>query len=209
MLADAPPRHRPLDDPRLVAGDLALDFVNTVGYRLDPSRSDDKLTTLEDVARWMGHAGLPDPQDWLARVRRDRRALAATRRVREDLYALFRARIDRAQAPADALARVESLLDRCHRARVLVDAGPMLAWRWDRRAVVDELLYPIVLAALALLTAPRGDAIACCEGQGCGWLFLDTSPTRRRRWCSMDDCGNRAKARAYYRRHAPPSGREA
>ena len=30
---------------------------------------------------------------------------------------------------------------------------------------------------------------------GCGWLFLDRSRNGSRRWCSMDDCGARAKAR--------------
>jgi predicted RNA-binding Zn ribbon-like protein len=37
-----------------------------------------------------------------------------------------------------------------------------------------------------------------CEGDVCGWLFLDRSPAGRRRWCSMRDCGNRAKARRHY-----------
>jgi predicted RNA-binding Zn ribbon-like protein len=35
---------------------------------------------------------------------------------------------------------------------------------------------------------------------GCGWLFLDTSKNHSRRWCSMDACGNQAKARRHYRR---------
>ena len=33
------------------------------------------------------------------------------------------------------------------------------------------------------------------EDGGCGWLFLDRSRNSSRRWCSMDDCGARAKAR--------------
>src|SRR5699024_10403516 len=42
----------------------------------------------------------------------------------------------------------------------------------------------------------------------CTWLFLDPSPTRRRRWCSMAICGNRAKAQRHQRQWAtlpPPS----
>ena len=35
---------------------------------------------------------------------------------------------------------------------------------------------------------------------GCGWVFLDETKNRRRRWCSMKDCGNRAKARRHYAR---------
>jgi predicted RNA-binding Zn ribbon-like protein len=39
-----------------------------------------------------------------------------------------------------------------------------------------------------LKTCPLADG-------GCGWLFLDRSRNSSRRWCSMDDCGARAKAR--------------
>ena len=37
-----------------------------------------------------------------------------------------------------------------------------------------------------------------CDGDGCAWLFIDTSKNRTRRWCDMAICGNRAKARRHY-----------
>jgi predicted RNA-binding Zn ribbon-like protein len=43
--------------------------------------------------------------------------------------------------------------------------------------------------------------IGICEGGLCGWLFLDESRGKRRRWCDMNDCGGRAKARRYYDKH--------
>jgi predicted RNA-binding Zn ribbon-like protein len=39
-----------------------------------------------------------------------------------------------------------------------------------------------------------------CADTDCGWLFLDMSRNRSRRWCDMKSCGNRAKARRYYKR---------
>lgn len=39
-----------------------------------------------------------------------------------------------------------------------------------------------------------------CEDQHCGWVFLDTSRHRIRRWCSASDCGNRNRVRAHYSR---------
>jgi len=40
----------------------------------------------------------------------------------------------------------------------------------------------------------------------CAWLFLDTSRNHSRRFCSMDECGNRAKQRRHYqrRKHSQP-----
>ncbi|MGQ9734572.1 MAG: CGNR zinc finger domain-containing protein [Candidatus Bipolaricaulia bacterium] len=37
-----------------------------------------------------------------------------------------------------------------------------------------------------------------CADPRCGWLFLDRSRNRTRRWCDMKGCGNRAKVRRYY-----------
>ncbi len=36
------------------------------------------------------------------------------------------------------------------------------------------------------------------ESESCGWLFLDTTKNRSRRWCSMAYCGNRVKALRFY-----------
>ncbi|MGK9243238.1 CGNR zinc finger domain-containing protein, partial [Inquilinus limosus] len=57
------------------------------------------------------------------------------------------------------------------------------------------LLRPIALSAAALLTGPRAGRVRQCQDErGCGWLFIDESRAQNRRWCSMGDCGNRAKA---------------
>jgi predicted RNA-binding Zn ribbon-like protein len=40
----------------------------------------------------------------------------------------------------------------------------------------------------------------CADAKGCGWLFLDESRAGTRRWCSMGECGNRAKAHRHYLR---------
>jgi predicted RNA-binding Zn ribbon-like protein len=34
----------------------------------------------------------------------------------------------------------------------------------------------------------------------CGWLFVDETRNHSRRFCSMKDCGNRAKQRRYWKR---------
>jgi predicted RNA-binding Zn ribbon-like protein len=57
------------------------------------------------------------------------------------------------------------------------------------------------------MTGPRAERVRqCADEQGCGWLFLDQSRLNNRRWCSMGDCGNRAKARRHYRRKNEVSG---
>jgi predicted RNA-binding Zn ribbon-like protein len=69
-------------------------------------------------------------------------------------------------------------------------------------------LYPIVKSAADLLVSAQLDRIRVCADPQCGWLFLDSSRNRSRRWCSMDTCGNRAKARRFYKRHQQNQGEQ-
>ncbi len=41
----------------------------------------------------------------------------------------------------------------------------------------------------------------CCGLQSCGWAFYDATRSRTKRWCSMQSCGSRHKAREYYKRN--------
>lgn len=41
-----------------------------------------------------------------------------------------------------------------------------------------------------------------CPADDCLWAFYDKSRNRSRTWCRMDECGNRAKVRAFRERHA-------
>jgi len=59
----------------------------------------------------------------------------------------------------------------------------------------------VARSAAELLTSDNVDRVRECEDdRGCGYLFIDQSKNRSRRWCSMESCGNRAKARRYYAR---------
>ncbi len=40
-----------------------------------------------------------------------------------------------------------------------------------------------------------------CGADECRWAFYDRSKNRSSRWCTMESCGNRAKARRYRKQH--------
>lgn len=91
----------------------------------------------------------------------------------------------------------------------LVRATEGYRWRWpEGTQALEQLLWPIICSAIDLLTSPEVRRVKVCPGLGdCGWLFLDTSKSGRRRWCSMESCGSRSKMRRYYARtHARPVG---
>jgi predicted RNA-binding Zn ribbon-like protein len=72
---------------------------------------------------------------------------------------------------------------------------------WPEPRTVRQLGWEVAVSAIELLTQGPVDRLGECPS--CGWLFLDTSKNRRRRWCSMATCGSRDKARRYYERHSP------
>jgi predicted RNA-binding Zn ribbon-like protein len=46
------------------------------------------------------------------------------------------------------------------------------------------------------------DRLKLCSEDGCRWAFYDRSKNHSSRWCTMETCGNRAKARRFRKRRA-------
>ena len=188
---------------QFVAGNLALDFVNTVAFRADPRKKKEHLQTAEDVYRWAGQAQLPDRAAIKSGRPAETAALRRIRAVREQLFEVFHAIASDDPIPAETLTQIGDELHVCWARRCLSVEGAEVRWIWrpDARST-DYLLYPVLTSATDLLTSDSHGSIRQCEDAGCGWLFLDRSNARTRRWCSMGDGGNRNKARKHYRRDA-------
>ena len=65
---------------------------------------------------------------------------------------------------------------------------------------LDWMLNPVIRSAADLMVSKEIKRVKKCADPTCGWLFLDTSRNRSRRWCDMRDCGNRAKASRFYKK---------
>jgi len=126
-----------------------------------------------------------------------RRALA----LREAIHASGAALARGAPPPAAALAVVNrELAAAMTQARLRPAAGGFV---WDFAAAppaLDSVLRPLVRSAAELLLAPLRDRVKQCPGHGCGWIFLDLTKNRNRRWCEMEVCGSRAKVSRYRER---------
>ncbi len=190
----------------LIGGELCVDFVNTVEDRKRGS-PEDRLKNYSDLVAWSGHVGTIDTRQAHRMAQAGQRrageaesALVQARELREALYRILTAVADEQKPRATDLARLNAVLGRAmSRARVAPSGdGYALEWPGDEETL-DSLLYPVARSAAELLTSERLTRIRECEDETCGWLFVDTSKNRSRRWCSMESCGNRAKARRHYR----------
>ncbi len=196
-------------------GALCLDFVNTLGDR--PRCTHETLREFDDLLRWAAEAGIVRPVERRdlrrrARARPDeaRRELRRALDLRETLYRIFAARAAGHRPGAPDLARLnESLRAALSHLEVKAD-GREIRWDWSEAAErPDRLLWPVTRSAADLLTSLDVALVKECDSGTCSWMFLDRSRNRRRRWCDMKTCGNRAKARRHYRRSRKRSGAEA
>jgi predicted RNA-binding Zn ribbon-like protein len=180
-------------DPfRFDSGSLALDLVATLGWR-SGARAD-RLSRPEDFAAWLGHAGLASPVPEVGEA-----GHAAALALREA--------IDRAARLA-ARGEVPDRADRLMINRLAglplrvpgLDADGRLSW--SATDPVTAALGTIARDAAVLVAGPDRASIRACHEPRCAMLFVDRSRGRRRRWCSMAECGNRAKVAAHRERAA-------
>lgn len=197
---------------KFVGGFLCLDFVNTVGGRIESSggRSAtchiirDKLAGFQDLVQWSEAAGVLGHREASDLARRRRPNPGAAKIVidravalREALYRICRCCV-KGRTPLEAdlhLFNAELVAAFAHE-RLYFSRGRFLR-ACDEPGAPDRILWSVVRSAGEFFVSPALTSLRQCPGDECGWMFLDTSRNHSRRWCDMRICGNRAKIRRF------------
>ena len=198
----APAVPHPFD---FIAGSLALDFANSCSGRQRPP-GHDHLVTYDDLVEWGRQSGVLTTMEaaWLRREAaaspaRASSVLKKAQALRDAIWRVFSAVASRQQpTPADIGVLSDEAARVLGRSRLVRDAT---RYRWDRNERPDDLdalVWPVARSAAELLVSGPLDRVRECASESCGWLFLDASRNRSRRWCAMNGCGNRAKAKRHY-----------
>ncbi len=175
----------------------ALDFVNSTVTRPGGQRVD-QLGTPRLATQWLVTRGLAPADAELHEV-----CAGRLRSLREQVRALFVARVDRSPAPSTALALINDALTRVPTASLLrwdPDLGLHRTAAHPTDQIVDHALGTLAADAADLLTGPDAERLTACGSPPCTRYLLRAG---RRTWCSVR-CGDRARAaRAYARRTQP------
>lgn len=169
---------------------VVQDLVNTA----DLESGTDELADTSSAATWLVQRGLlPEGSRVTAQ---DRRNLVE---IREALRSLLMANTG---GPLDPAA-VETLDRAGARAPIVVHVTG------DGSAVLSPAgrgLPGAIAQVLAAMSTAMQDGtwhrLKVCADDVCRWAFYDHSRNRSGAWCSMDVCGNRAKARAFRERRS-------
>ncbi len=189
------------------AGQLALNFANTAEWHAG-EQPEERLTDYRAVVAWGVQANLLNGEmaDRYLQLGEDQSAAEGAHEravlLREVIYRLFAA-VAHGREPANKdLDLLVLFLQIAMGQAQLVGDREGFTWGWS--AGDEELaavLGPVAQAAVDLLRSGDLERVGqCADDRGCGWLFFDNSRNKSRRWCSMESCGNRAKAMRYYER---------
>jgi predicted RNA-binding Zn ribbon-like protein len=188
-----------------------LDFLNSLALPGDVEV--EWLGSGADLLAWLEAAGLLDPaaagevramakpkeldaaasraralREWFRGFVQRHRGRPLTLSAADELETLNRL-LARDEAFTQIVARPQAGAPESDSALTLV---PQRRWRSP-----DALLLPIAQAMAELVTTADFADVKKCESPTCVLHFLDTTRGRRRRWCSMAVCGNRAKQAAH------------
>lgn len=177
-----------------LGGRPALDLVNTLRERW--WRRVETLVTPDDLSAWLAAAGVIEAP--AAATRAD---LALARALREAIDAAAVAVTDGCGVPADTAAALSAVLVVAPPRDVVTAASDGLTVAFERSGTpVQRALAAVALDAAAMLGPTELPRIRICASESCSARFFDRSPAGRRRWCSMQACGNVEKARRHRRR---------
>lgn len=186
-----------------------VEFTHTRGWE-ERDRSDDDLESYGDLVEWSRDAGLLDAKtETRLRAEADdapreaEKVLEGARALRTALYDVFTAVAGDDAAPSGSLDRLNDVLAAagCHVGLVGEGRDFRLEFAPGARERLEFPLLALARSASELLTSEEVERLKLCDAHDCGWLFIDGSRNRSRRWCEMAECGNRAKVRRYRERH--------
>ncbi len=193
----------------LTGGMLCLDFANTISRRDHPEHRREHLADFADLMTFARQSALLSPRQAAElcayagqHASQAQRIFHRALELRESLYRVFAAIAQKKNPAAPDLQNINdaALQALQHRWLARGNGGYRWEWLWDWKNPLEGILWPIAQSAADLLTSDKLRTVRFCEAPDCEWLFLDNSRNRSRRWCDMNSCGNRQKARRHYQR---------
>ena len=181
------------------SGALALDFAYTGGLHFDASNAGD-AEDAEDAADWEAIRDADALNAWLVERFPEVAPTAGERELR-DAGALRSAigRLARQASAGDDLSPDD--VDVINLFAATPDIPPVLAGGGRQagrtNARPHQALGSLARDAVRLFGPDIDGRIRECSADDCRLVYLDTSRSGTRRWCSMQRCGNRAKVRAH------------
>lgn len=185
---------------------LVFNFINTVHSRADGAEPFEYLSSYEKLMEWcrrlevLGGERIKELSSFADTHRKaGNKSLDEMITVREILYTFFSDIAAGDSVKNSELNDINQVMSESLSKLRFKSEGKNLRLDWeDDELNLKEPLWRVMKSAYDVLTEESFERIKECEA--CGWIFLDQSKNRSRRWCSMESCGSIHKAKKYYHR---------
>ncbi|MEW2035056.1 CGNR zinc finger domain-containing protein [Streptomyces roseifaciens] len=189
---------------------LTLRSHTGVAYRFDPGALCLELLVTGGPGPYRRYEVLHEPGDLAAWAERSRLTptpvleiseaeVTGMRELRDALFRVFMAHTHGEPHPQSDLETINEAAARPSLAPAVAPTGER---HWAGTPSGTQLAATVARDAVELLTGPYAHRIRTCAAGDCNLIYVDTSRPGRRRWCSMEHCGNRHKVRALRARHS-------
>ena len=182
--------------------DRCLDFINTEMYE-----GDQRIELLEDftdIVDWLKVSGLIDPEAaneiLVDKNINKEKVLRDIRSFRSNLKKMVK-ELSLGKLPGESAIKAINQILKTNKVypQVHIHNGSIELVAVPMKQSHDPLIL-IAESAVELLTQKDPALVKKCSDPVCTIFFYDESKNHSRRWCSMNRCGNRAKASIHYRR---------
>jgi len=175
--------------------ELVRRFVNT----RDIEEGSDELHSTDALLSWFAGMDLLNGDGATADEKDLERALA----LREGLRALLLVNNGEEVEPAHLRELNRAIGSVCFTVRFDNDGSPTLK---PESSGVSAALGRILTAVVRATDEGTWGRLKVCPNEACQWAFYDRSKNRSGKWCTMEVCGNRMKARTFRQRQASRKG---
>jgi predicted RNA-binding Zn ribbon-like protein len=174
--------------------ELVRRFVNT----RDVEEGTDELDSPDSLLGWFAGMDLLD-EEASADEGDLKRALA----LREGIRSLLLANNGEELEPADLRELNRAAGSMCLTVRFDEKGSPTFE---PESSGVSAALGRILAAVVRAADEGIWVRLKVCPNEACQWAFYDRSKNRSGRWCTMEVCGNRMKARSFRQRQSTHKG---
>jgi len=182
-----------------IGGHPLIDFVNTEIMRGD--QRIDLLATNTDVVAWLLDVGLITEAAVQFNWHDDPTLLAEFRTFRQQMREMLATIVAKQPIAGKTIEVINQWLPYWQGQPRLISIDDDFETTFDFvYTKTGQLLARLAAEAADFLTTADLSYVKRCGNDECIRYFLDTSKNHSRRWCSMEGCGNRMKARAHYAR---------
>lgn len=190
---------------KVIGGHLCFDFVNTISWR-DTNSPHEWLDSLENLLIWTQLVGVFD-EDQAKKLETEVLKMPGgvgdylnkLVEIRELLNGIFMSVIDGKSPSKKDLKKFNQYVSNAYTRNIIVEKELTFQLEVSEKLdLASRLINKIVLSAVEVLTKVKLSRIKKCFS--CHWLYEDVSRNNSRRWCIMEDCGNRHKVNQFNKR---------